>query len=614
MTSTTGRPARHVSAGRARFLRTWPGRLTLALGVLAVLYAAAQLALGLGDVPRGTSVAGVDVGNRSIADARATIERELGARASAPMRVSVEGETLQFAPADAGLAVDAQASAERAAHRPWAPWSVAAALFGERDVDPVVTVDDERLRAAVTALGAEVDQALVEGDVVFTDGKPTAVEPQAGRVLDVDDAAQRLREAFVVSSAPVPLSFTVEEPTVSAAEVQRALEEVAEPAVSGPVRLRVDDDEITASALDVAAALSFEPEGGSLVASVDGAVLAERLAEKTERIEREPVDARIELQDGAPAVVPAVIGRTVTPAGLATAVQEAMLAPQRRAPLPLQETEPELTTAEARELGVTEKVGEFTTQHPCCAARVTNIQRMADIVDGALVLPGETFSLNGHVGERTTAKGFVPAPMILRGLFVDSVGGGVSQFATTMYNAAFFGGFPIPEYKAHSYYISRYPAGREATVSWPDLDLKWRNDSQYGVLVTTSYTSTSITVTLWSTKRFDIESASSGWYRMREAPEIVYNDKPGCSPASGAPGFDIDVTRIFKRGGDEVKRETVTTRYLPEPVMICGTKPTPTPTPTASPKPSPTTPKPSPPKPSPKPTPTAAAEAPEGGQ
>jgi vancomycin resistance protein YoaR len=247
----------------------------------------------------------------------------------------------------------------------------------------------------------------------------------------------------------------------------------------------------------------------------------------------------------------------------------------------LTEAQPKLMTAAAQQLGVVEQISTFTTYHPCCAARVTNIHKIADIVGGHVVLPGETFSLNGLVGERDKARGFVEAPMIQDGLYVDSVGGGVSQFATTIFNAVFFAGLQDVQHKPHSYWISRYPAGRESTVSFPEPDFKFKNDSPNGVLIQTSYTNTSLTVTFWGTKRYDIESISGP--RVNVKPFTTrYNPKPGCESASGREGFDIDVWRVFKQGGKELKREKFFTRYLPEPHIICGAKPSGTPAPTPS--------------------------------
>ena len=224
------------------------------------------------------------------------------------------------------------------------------------------------------------------------------------------------------------------------------------------------------------------------------------------------------------------------------------------------------------------------------------------------MLPGETFSLNGFVGERDRGRGFTEAPMILGGKLVPAVGGGVSQFATTMFNAVFFGGFKNVYHKTHSFYISRYPAGREATVSSPAPDLKWTNDSPYGVLVKTSFDATSITVTFYGTKQYDEVRSVSGPRTRPTEPKVVYLEPgPDCiATKEGVAGFDIVVYREFYKGGKQVKpRERFYTRYQPEDIFICAPKPpplpppgTPPPAPGPTPAPTPTPPSPSSPPPS----------------
>jgi vancomycin resistance protein YoaR len=167
----------------------------------------------------------------------------------------------------------------------------------------------------------------------------------------------------------------------------------------------------------------------------------------------------------------------------------------RRAELPLREgAEPDVTTEELEALDVRHLVSQFTTYFDCCQPRVTNIQLIADEVDGAVVPAGQTFSLNDHVGQRTADEGYVDAGTIIGGEIVDTVGGGVSQFATTFYNAVFWGGYEDVDHKPHSFYFERYPEGIEATISWPSPDLVFRNNDDSAILIKTEYTDTSITV------------------------------------------------------------------------------------------------------------------------
>lgn len=144
-------------------------------------------------------------------------------------------------------------------------------------------------------------------------------------------------------------------------------------------------------------------------------------------------------------------------------------------------------------------VSSFTTYHDCCEPRVTNIHIMADQIDGMTVLPGQTFSVNQALGPRTSAKGYVPAPILLDGesYCCDhplNIGGGTSQFGTTIYNAIFWGGYEVIDHKPHSRYISRYPLGIEATLGYPWPDVVFRNDTFTAITIDTSYTNSSITV------------------------------------------------------------------------------------------------------------------------
>ena len=175
-------------------------------------------------------------------------------------------------------------------------------------------------------------------------------------------------------------------------------------------------------------------------------------------------------------------------------------APSGEVSLPMITSDPKLSADVAKTYGVKEMVSTFTTKHPAGQPRVKNIHRIADLTRGTVIPPGGQISMNSLIGERTIAKGFVADHAIEEGIFVDAVGGGISQFATTLFNASFFAGMEIPEYQAHSIYISRYPYGREATLSWPKPDLVVRNPSPYGVLIWPTYTGSTLTVSMYSTK------------------------------------------------------------------------------------------------------------------
>ena len=552
----------------------------------ALLVGAAAVVIGVGGVgvsaavagdgvPDGVRVAGEDLGGLSRAEAEQRIASVLAGPAAEPVPVAAGGERLVLDPAAAGLRVDAAATAEEA---------VSAGLLdqlrsrfgGGRDVEPVVEADEPALRTAVEALAPAVAVEAAEGSVRFDETPaPVAVLPVEGRALDVDGSVEAVREQWLREDV-VELPVEVEQVQTTDEDVQEAVRGTAAPAVAAPVVVDVGGKELVVPPAALAKALTVVADDeGELGPRLDPAALHAAVGPALPSVGTPARDARFDLSSGTPVVVPSATGQTVSPADLSAAVLGVLTDPApRRAAAPLTPAEPALTTQEAQALGVKEVIGSYTTRHPCCAPRVTNIHRIADIVDGHVVLPGEQFDLNALTGPRDRARGFVDAPQILEGEFVDRIGGGISQFVTTMFNAVFFSGLKDVEHSPHSYWISRYPPGREATISYPEPDFVFENDSPHGVLIDTSYTGRSITVTFWGTKRFDeVRSVTGPRTRLRDF-DVQYVQRDDCTATEGEQGFDIVVTREFVQGGQVVRREPFRTRYKPEPKFVCGPPPT----------------------------------------
>lgn len=231
--------------------------------------------------------------------------------------------------------------------------------------------------------------------------------------------------------------------------------------------------------------------------------------------------------------------------------------------------------AEAQPAGPDDRISSFTTRYPCCQPRVTNIKRAAALLDGTVIRPGGMFSMNAALGRRTRARGFVAAPQISGGLLVDSVGGGISQVATTIYNAAFLAGLELVEHTPHSFYISRYPKGREATISWGGPELVIRNDWEAPARLRVRTSDTAITVSVFSSRLGRrIEAASGEPYRY-ERPGTMYvvnyRLPPGArrpvQPAGG-PGFSISYTRAVFQHANLRRRERFRVRYDPVHAVV----------------------------------------------
>ena len=307
-----------------------------------------------------------------------------------------------------------------------------------------------------------------------------------------------------------------------------------------------------------------------------------------------PADASFKVVNGKPEIVPAKVGATFNIDDLETKFPTVVTQPAGKRSVEVQAAvvQPKFTTEAAKKLGIKEQVSTFTTHFPYANYRNVNLSRAAQLINGTVLKPGETFSLNKTVGERTDANGFTEGFIIKNGLFRKELGGGVSQIATTTFNAMFFAGLEDVEHKPHSVYISRYPEGREATVAWPSLDLSFKNTTPYGVLITARVgkaspgSQGSATVSMYSTKYWDIGSRKSDRYAYTGAP-TRYLDAPDCEASGGGPGFQVDVFRDFRKVGSKavVRTEKFHTVYNPEPRLICGKKPAPKPPKPAPPAP-----------------------------
>jgi vancomycin resistance protein YoaR len=592
--------------------------LVLVIGLAALTAVFLGLVAASGDgLPRGATVLGVPVGGQSEAQAAATLEEELGPRAEAPVTVVVDGETLTIAPADAGLAFDAEATVAGQSGRTWNPVVLVGQFLGGPELEPVITVDEAVLGETIAGIAAETDEPAVEPAIEFRGTEPSLNPGVDGNVLDQPASVSAVAAAYLVSQDPVTLPVVVAPPTVDAEAADEALA-AATDAVSAPVTVTVGTTSAQVPVTAIAEALTYAPVDGALAPALDGDVLRESIRDQIEAVESPGRDATWDVSSGKPVVVPSRVGKGVNPDQLAEDVLDVLdeTAPTSRVIVARIGTiEPDLTTEEAKALGVVERLSSFKQNFPYAPYRSQNIGQAAEYIDGTLLEPGEVFSLNKTIKERTPAngytKGFVVGP---GGIFREDLGGGVSASATTVWTAAFFAGLQRVETRAHSIYISRYQAGLEATVAWGVFDMRFKNNTPNGVFITTDMRDTSLTVTMWGTKQYDEIRDESSPRRNIRPFTVVYEDSPECRPQSGVEGFTIDVFRVFISGGEEVKREKITTTYRPSPTVRCGvdpaTKPKPSPSKsgTASPKPSGTA-KPNPsttPKPKPSPSPSTS--------
>lgn len=532
-------------------------------------------------VPRGTEVAGVRLGGLGAEQARDRLATAGARAADRPVELRLGERRATLQPAAAGLRLDVDGTVASLTGFSLAPGRVLDAVFGGEQEDAVLAVDRGALVAALEKAAQRVDVPATEGAVTFAGGTPGVTRPRPGTVVDLPKAVDTLLATWP-TDGPVELPSRTTAPAVSGEALDEARREFAEPALSGPLRLVVGGRTLTLTPAQIAPTLEVVPDGrGGLRPRLDSARLAAVVERLAPDLQRPAVDAKVVLRGGRPVVVPAVPGTRLDPASLPEAVLPALTSPQRQARVALAVQQPKVTTAAARALGITEKVSTFTTRFPDNPPRTANIKLAAATIDGTVVRPGEVFSLNAALGQRTRAKGYNEAPVIMDGRLTQDFGGGVSQVSTAVFNAVFFAGLDVITHKPHSFYISRYPEGREATLSWPTVDNRWRNDSGRGILIDTSISGRELTVTFWGTKVWDVEAVKSA-RRNVVPPKKIYDDDGDCVRQSPSPGFDVTVTRVMRKAGGQTRREAFRTHYIPEDEVICGPRPQPKPSPSPS--------------------------------
>jgi vancomycin resistance protein YoaR len=572
-------PAAPLGRVRRR-LRGLPGPVLAILIVLALVGAliGVDSATASGRVRHGVKVGGVDLSGLTRPAATERLRAAAAAIQALPIEVAAGSASTSLSRAEAGVELDVGATVAAA---------MAVGRHGPVDRDRLVAwtrgvqipwqarVDDARLDRLIAELNRRGGHSSREPAVRVRAGAHPTVELVKGSPgTAVDLAGARLALAAAATApggALVDLPVTEAQPSVTAQAAEAALAQ-ARGLLDSPVTVTLQGERSQLLPSELAPLVESKAAGGELRLGLDQKGLDQLLRRKAPFAYTEARDASFRITGSRVSVVPAVTGRAVQPAVAATELLAVATrnGDERDVALPVASSQPRLTTAKAEALGVKERVSSFTTTFSAAdAPRVHNIGLIAASMNHQLVMPGDVFSMNAATGERTTAKGYRTAHVIVNGELVDGLGGGVCQAGTTMFNAALLAGLPVPERRNHSLHISHYPLGRDATLNWPYTDLKFRNDSPYGIFLTSSWTSSSLTFTLWSTSRGYKVSLSTSASRNFRSPPTRYEDDPSLPKGTevveepGSDGFDVTVFRTVSQGGRVVRRDQFVSNYIP---------------------------------------------------
>ena len=473
--------------------------LILAFFVVGEVYAGSPSTLS-----DGTTIAGVDVGGMTTKEAVGALEQKGASLANVPVAIHVAGHTFRLRQSDLGISVDwsrAVASAQSSGDG-FGPIRgfrrLYQQLFGV-SVAPVADAQGRALDHALDRIAGSVGRSPKNAAIVLHGLHPVVVEGSTGISIDRTEARKQLLLRFAaLSRAPLVLPLSPQPPQVTTAMLTSSLAKV-QTALSAPVVLRSGESTLRIGRWQLAGMLRL-PGSRSESISFGGKRADAFVAQLQRALNRAPKDATFAVSGRTVRIVPDLPGRALDAAATASNIVKAALSPTGRTALVVVSTSPaKRTSKDAQALGIKELVSTYTTEFGGVPNRIHNVELVSHLIDGTMIAPGATFSFNGTTGDRNASKGFLEAPVIINGELTTGLGGGVCQVSTTVFNAAYEAGLDITARTNHALYISHYPQGRDATVDYPDVDLKFVNDTKAWLLLRTFVSSYSLTVNLYGT-------------------------------------------------------------------------------------------------------------------
>jgi len=543
-------------------------RIALLLTILVALAAGAAGARAIefsGDAKPGVKVLGADVGGKS----RGQIEAAIRAWSARPVTIRAGGRSFHVRRGWL-VSVDARATAQRAL----AAGSPLSLVVPTREiVKPVLA----RAGGAGNVLEeiARVGTAPQDASVSLRGTHVVVAPARIGRELD----RTALIDLLAGDSNTIEAPFGEARPAILD-PAARSAASTAELLLARSIAIDYHGARLGAlSQLQLARALRIKPRAHRYAVSFDPHALVRAARPRLGRWIKRAHNAQFAVSGEAVHVVPSRPGRDLDPKQLA-AVVTAAAHRDHVAGVELGQRDPDLTTAEANGLGIRHKLVSFTTQMGVSSSnRIHNVHLMADFIDGTVIRPGDVFSFNDVVGERTAARGFLEGQMIIGSLVLPSIGGGVCQTATTLFNDAFELGLPILERTNHNLYLSHYPIGRDATVSWGGPDFRFRNDLKHGLLIKSSYTDSTLTFTFYGTSEHRRVVSETGPQTRWTGPSMSYAVDPSAPRGSvkvvsgtGEQGFDVIVNRtVYDARGKVLRHDVFRSHYIPDsPTTVYG--------------------------------------------
>lgn len=586
-----GAPA-GVPAGRGR--APWSPRRRLAvagaggLAVVALLWGGAAVATSQ-HLFAGSSVSGIDVAGMSPDEAEAAVSEGVGATLAEAVTIRVGSAEDQLVPAESGVTVDAAASVRRLTGFTLNPAEIVRRLGGERTT-AVTRVDAEKLRSALASHLDTLATGASSASVTLDGTTPVITPATFGTGLDLASSVTSLSRSWPLGRSTIELASGKAAPAITDADAQVFIDSTLTPLLGSDLTVTATGTkaesaakgaDLTLTPEQTASLTRISSDGGRLTASIDAEALHKAVLKTMGTgVEKAATDASWTIS-GDPASATTAKPEYVKPAsGLAidtkTLAADVLKAGtsgrsevERTVTLPITVDEPAVTTP-ADEWGMTQVIGEYRTPYYPDAARTQNLVAGTAAINGTVVMAGQTFSLTDALGAIDAEHGFTESGVVTDGVHSNAMGGGLSQVATTTFNAAFEAGMDDVEHHPHNYWFERYPAGREATLWTGVLDVKFRNSTPRAVMVQAWASDGYVNVRLWGTPYYTV-SIDNGTPTGYRAYQTVHKSGSQCEPyAGGTRGFDITVTRSrTKPDGTKMPDDVLTTSYDSDNPVVC---------------------------------------------
>lgn len=540
------------------------------VGLTVVLASVVGLAFAISHLPLRSHFLGIDTSHTQPQVAYEKIQQEINKVINTPVLVSADSDTFELTPSDVGISLDL---VETINNTPKNPIATSFSLIAPYSIKPVIEIDQTKMQSALNSIAQRGEVIPKVADVSIENSEVIVSRQINGRTINWLKTKAQIEENWLINSNPIQLIYDSIEPDITDEEVAQVAAEI-EQILTEPVTVKFFDQSATFNRDEIAQAIYLEKSSGEITLDFNPYILWSELVSKFGRINEPAQDARIEIVNDQPQIIDANYSISLNRLEFKELFLNALSASQERL-LDLSEfaTAPEVTTEEIKTLGIVEKVSEFRQWFPPAQYRTDNVGTAASYIDGTILLPGEIYSMNQTIKERTKENGYVEGIYISNGRFEEGYGGGVSIITTAVWTTAFFAGLEAIEQRAHSIYIPRYQEGIEATVQWGSLDLKFKNTLDSAILIKTKVDLDGVTIQMFGKKKYDqVIAKKTNRYNIRPF-KTVYSEAKSCIAQDGQPGFGVTVTRELMNNGLVVKSDQFKTNYRVGNEVICGPNP-----------------------------------------